>query len=100
SHVRLDETLEARGMSCGGPTLVLAGPLSGTPSPAADITIRVRDGAPDPGPLASAPAVSVELTGLTSDWVIAWAQVSELAGTHETADVVLSQLGDQARFAV
>jgi ribosomal protein S18 acetylase RimI-like enzyme len=99
SHLRLDEALADRGMSFGGQTLVLAGPLGGTPSPAADITIRVRDGAPNPGPLASAPAIAVELTDLTTDWVDAWGSVSGLEGTHETADLVLSQLDDRARFA-
>jgi GNAT superfamily N-acetyltransferase len=99
SHLRLDEALEGRGMSFGGPSLVLAGPLGGTPSPPADISIRVTDGTPDPGPLASAPAVSVELTDLTTEWVTAWAAVSGIDGTAETADLVLSQLGDRARFA-
>jgi N-acetylglutamate synthase len=99
SHLQLDEALEDRGMSFGGPTLVLAGPLAGSPSPAADITIRVREGDPDPGPLASAPAISVELTDLTSDWVTAWEHVSGIDGAHDTADLVLSQLGNHARFA-
>jgi N-acetylglutamate synthase len=99
SHLRLDESLEDRGMSFGGASLVLAGPVGGSPSPAADITIRVRDGVGDPGPVASAPAISVELTDLTSDWVTAWAAVSGIDGTRESADLVLSQLGDRARFA-
>jgi N-acetylglutamate synthase len=99
SHLGLDQALEDRGMTFGGPTLVLAGPLRGSPSPPADITIRVRDGAADPGPIASAPAISVELTDLTAEWVDAWATVSGIDGTRETADLVLSQLGDRARFA-
>jgi GNAT superfamily N-acetyltransferase len=99
SHLRLDAALEDRGMSFGGASLVLAGPLGGSPSPAADITIRVHDGVPDPGPLASVPAIAVELADLTSDWVTAWAAVSGIDGTRETADLVLSQLGDRARFA-
>ncbi|WP_027007272.1 GNAT family N-acetyltransferase [Conexibacter woesei] len=99
SHLRLDESLEDRGMSFGGASLVLAGPVGGSPSPAADITIRVHDGVAEPGPVASVPAISVELTDLTSDWVTAWATVSGIDGTRDTADLVLSQLGDRARFA-
>lgn len=99
SHLRLDEALEDRGMTFGGATLVLAGPLQGSPSPPADITIHVSDGDADPGPVASAPAIAVELGDLTSDWVSAWATTSGIDGTTETADLVLSQLGDRARFA-
>jgi N-acetylglutamate synthase len=99
SHLQLDAALEDRGMSFGGATLVLAGPVGGSPSPAADITIRVRDGVAEPGPVASPPAISVELTDLSSDWVAAWEHVSGIAGAHETADLVLSQLGNHARFA-
>lgn len=99
AHLRLDEALEDRGMAFGGATLVLAGPLGGTPSPPADISVRVHDGAPSPGPLASAPAIAVELGDLTTDWVSAWAAVSGIAGTGETSALVLSQLGARARFA-
>jgi N-acetylglutamate synthase len=98
-HLRLDEELEARGMSFGGPSLVLAGPMGGTPSPAADVTIRLQEGPADPGPVATAPAIAVVLSDLTAAWIEAWAGVSGIDGTAETADLVLSQLGDRARFA-
>ncbi|MCW2985068.1 MAG: arginase/agmatinase/formimionoglutamate hydrolase arginase family-like protein, partial [Conexibacter sp.] len=194
-HLRLDEVLEARGMTFGGPSLVLAGPLGagsrpgviasrlgrtdpglgtpgsrpgvtasrlgridpglgapgsrpgvtgswlggtgsrpghvapgvtdpslGTPGsrpgdvasdpghvaphsvdagarPAPDMTIHIGDGAPRPGPVASPPALAVQLEDLSADWVAAWGAVSGIDGTRETADLVLSQLGDRARFA-
>jgi GNAT superfamily N-acetyltransferase len=78
-HLRLDEELEGRGMTFGGPSFVLAGPL-GRPPGAVD-------------------GVSTSLSGLTAEWVDAWATVSGIAGTRETAELVLSQLGDRARFA-
>jgi GNAT superfamily N-acetyltransferase len=99
SHRLLDAELEARGMAFGGPTVILAGALRGTPTPAADITIRLQDGPPEPGPVASSPAIAVELGGLTPEWVDAWASVSGLDATRETAELVLSQLGARARFA-
>jgi GNAT superfamily N-acetyltransferase len=98
-HRRLDETLQARGMTFGGESLVLAGPLRGTPTPAADITIGLQAGPPDPGPVAAAPAIAVELADLTTEWVDVWGAVSGIDGTRETAELVLSQLGDRARFA-
>lgn len=98
-HLRLDEELEARGMSLGGPSLVLAGPLAGTASPAADITIQLQDGPPKPGPVASPPAIAVQLTGLTTEWLEAWSSVTGITGTRETAALVLSQLGERGRFA-
>jgi GNAT superfamily N-acetyltransferase len=98
-HLLLDEALEARGMTFGGPSLVLAGPLAAEPRPAADMTIHIGGGAPKPGPVASPPALAVQLEDLSSDWVAAWGAVSGIAGTRETADLVLSQLGDRARFA-
>jgi ribosomal protein S18 acetylase RimI-like enzyme len=99
SHLRLDEVLEDRGMTFSSPTLVLVGPLGGTASPPADISVRVTGGDPTPGPLASAPAMAVELGDLTAGWLSAWAAVSGIAGVTETADLVLSQLGTRARFA-
>jgi GNAT superfamily N-acetyltransferase len=44
--------------------------------------------------------VTVDLSGLSADWVDAWASVSGLSGTAATAELVLSQLGERARFAV
>jgi ribosomal protein S18 acetylase RimI-like enzyme len=80
SHLRLDDGLEARGMTFGGPSLVLAGRPRSAPAARTDVTI--------------------ELSPLTHEWVDAWAAVSGIAGTGETAALVLSQLGDRARFAV
>jgi ribosomal protein S18 acetylase RimI-like enzyme len=77
-HGRLDAVLEAQGMVLSGATLVLVGELAGG---------------------AARPA-GMELDGLTSEWVAAWAEVSGMGGTRETAELVLSQLGDRARFAV
>lgn len=74
-HLRLDEALEDRGMAFGGRTLVLAGALRG----------GVGEG--------------VWLSGLDREWVEAWAAVDGSEGREETADLVLSQLGDRARFA-
>jgi ribosomal protein S18 acetylase RimI-like enzyme len=82
SHLRLDDALDARGMTFGGPSLVLAG----RPRPA-----------PAPAPRTD---VTIGLSRLTHEWVAAWASVSGIAGTRETTDLVLSQLGDRARFAV
>jgi N-acetylglutamate synthase len=77
-HRRLDEELEARGFGLSGASLVLAG------------------GVEPVGPPASG---AVQLGELTHEWVTAWAGVSGLEGTAETAELVLSQLGDRARFA-
>jgi ribosomal protein S18 acetylase RimI-like enzyme len=44
--------------------------------------------------------VSIVLSALTVEWVDAWAAVSGIDGTRQTAELVLSQLGDRARFAV
>jgi GNAT superfamily N-acetyltransferase len=44
--------------------------------------------------------VGVDLSRLSAAWVDAWASVSGLSGTGATAELVLSQLGDRARFAV
>jgi ribosomal protein S18 acetylase RimI-like enzyme len=98
-HLRLDEALEARGMTFGGATLVLAGPLRGTETPAADITIAVEAGPPEPGPVAAPPAVAVQVTDLTPEWLETWAAVSGLDATRATGEVVLSQLGDRGGFA-
>jgi N-acetylglutamate synthase len=76
-HLALDEALEDRGLAFGGSTLVLAGALS------------VRR-----------PAVAVELGRLDGAWVEAWAAVAGEVGARETAGAVLSQLGENARFAV
>jgi ribosomal protein S18 acetylase RimI-like enzyme len=99
-HLRLDQALEGRGMTFGGPSLVLAGPLRHPAAPAAELTIALQDGPPDPGPVAAPPAIAVQVGDLDAAWVAAWAQVSGLDGTRETAELVLSQLGDRARFAV
>jgi ribosomal protein S18 acetylase RimI-like enzyme len=74
-HLRLDEALEDRGMRFGGRTLVLAGPIGGRSVEA------VRLGALDQG------------------WVEAWEAVGGGVGVRPTAELVLSQLGDRARFA-
>jgi N-acetylglutamate synthase len=79
-HLLLDDALAARGMVAGGASFVLAGPL-GRP----------------PGKL---DGVDVELTVLTHAWVEDWATTSGIAGTGATAELVLSQLGDRARFAL
>jgi GNAT superfamily N-acetyltransferase len=79
-HARLDAVLEDRGMHASGPSLVLAGPLGGA-GWRLDADARVA------------------LSPLTGKWVAACAAVSELDGTRETAELVLSQLGDRARFA-
>lgn len=76
-HLALDEALEDRGLAFGGPTFVLAGALS-----------------------ARMPAVTVELGRLDGAWVEAWAAVAGEEGAEETAALVLSQLGEGARFAV
>lgn len=99
SHLLLDEMLEAQGMTHGGASLVLAGPAREQEGAAADITIQIGDGRPEPGPVASPPAFAVQLGDLTAAWVDAWAAVSGIDGTRETAGLVLSQLGDRARFA-
>lgn len=77
-HLRLDEALEDRGMSIGGRTLVLAGDI-----------MPPRSGAAD----------AVALGALDHDWVEAWAAVAGPDGVEETAELVLSQLGERARFA-
>jgi N-acetylglutamate synthase len=75
-HLALDQALEDRGMAAGGATLVLAGS-----------TVRRR------------PAADVVLGALDGEWVAAWADVAGIGQAAETADLVLSQLGDAARFA-
>lgn len=79
-HLRLDDDLAGRGMTVSGPSLVLAGPVT------AHAVMPV-------------PGVLVELTELTPEWVEDWADVSGIDGTRETAELVLSQLADRARFA-
>jgi GNAT superfamily N-acetyltransferase len=98
-HLQLDGALEGRGLVLNGSSLMLAGPMRASSVVAADITIQIGEGRPDPGPIASSPAVAVQLGDLTDVWVKTWATVSEIGGTRETADLVLSQLGDRARFA-
>jgi GNAT superfamily N-acetyltransferase len=99
-HQRLDAALDDRGMAVSGSSLVLAGPMRASSAAAADITIQLGEGPPDPGPVASPPAVAVQLCDLTDAWVETWATVSGIDGTRETAEFVLSQLGSRARFAV
>jgi GNAT superfamily N-acetyltransferase len=99
AHRPLDAALEDRGMALGGPSLVLAGPLRSPDPAAADITIQLEPGPPDPGPVASPPATAVQLSDLTAEWVDTWETVSGLDGTRETAELVLAQLGERARFA-
>jgi GNAT superfamily N-acetyltransferase len=77
-HLRLDEELEARGFALSGASLVLAGAVESVDASA---------------------SVGAQLGELTQGWVEAWADVSGLEGTQETAELVLSQLGDRARFA-
>lgn len=74
-HLRLDEALEDRGMAIGGRTLVLAG------------TLRGGEGR------------GVRLGGLSQEWVEAWAVLGGGGGVQKTAELVLSQLGERARFA-
>lgn len=74
-HLRLDEALEDRGMVFGGRTLVLAGEVGGQP------------------------VEGVRLGGLDREWVDAWAAVAGSDGVEATAELVLSQLGERARFA-
>jgi GNAT superfamily N-acetyltransferase len=99
-HLRLDAGLQERGMALSGPSLMLAGPVRAPNAVAADITIQLGEGPPDPGPVASPPAVAVQLGDLSKGWVETWATVSGLEGTRTTAELVLSQLGGRARFAV
>lgn len=100
AHLRLVGDLAARGMALGGASLMLAGPMR-APSPVvADITIQLGEGPPDPGPVASPPAVAVQLGDLTEAWVDSWATIGGIEGTRETAELVLSQLGARARFAL
>jgi GNAT superfamily N-acetyltransferase len=111
-HLRLDDDLDARGATVSGRSLVLAGPLSDA---AADLGRADRGGGlqsedrasglPGDSDLASAggpggrPRADVVLSALTAEWVGAWAAVSGIDGTEATAELVLSQLGDRARFA-
>lgn len=76
-HLALDEALEDRGMTFGGATVVLAGP------------VRAR-GRVD----------SVEIGPLTPEWVEAWEEVTGDDGAEAAADLVLSQLGEDAGFAI
>jgi N-acetylglutamate synthase len=84
-HLRLDDALEAQGMTRSGPSLVLAGPLLAATE-------------------ARRAAVSVSITGLTERWRQAWIHVSgqqdDPAGMTSTAELVLSQLTDRAAFAI
>lgn len=98
-HQRLDAALEERGMTVSGSSLVLVGAMHTSNAVPADITIQLGDGAPDPGPVASPPAVAVQLGDLTDDWVETWTAVSGIDGARETTELVLSQLGARARFA-
>jgi hypothetical protein len=76
AHLRLDEALEDRGMRLGGRTYVLVGPIGAG---------RRVDG--------------VRLSALDRAWTDAWETVGRGDGAHATADLVLSQLGERARFA-
>lgn len=87
-------------MALSGSSVMLAGPMRASSAVAADIRIQIGDGPPHPGPVASPPAVAVQLGDLTDAWVEAWVAVAGIGGTRETAELVLSQLGDRARFAV
>jgi N-acetylglutamate synthase len=87
-HLRLDESLEDRGMKLGGRTLVLAGEV-GDNSHA-----RPRGQGHGHGE-----AEGVRLGGLEREWVEAWAAVGGGDGAQPTAELVLSQLGERARFA-
>ena len=90
-HLLLDDALAQRGMAASGSSLVLAGPAA---------TARAGRTLAAPAPEAGAPVRDVRLQALDPGWVDAWAAVSGNGGTTETADLVLSQLGDRARFAV
>jgi GNAT superfamily N-acetyltransferase len=100
AHQRLDRVLEERGMAVSGSSVMLVGPMRASRAVAADITIQIGDGPPQPGPIASPPAVAVQLDDLADAWVETLETVSGIDGTRETADLVLSQLGGRARFAV
>jgi ribosomal protein S18 acetylase RimI-like enzyme len=79
-HLHLDDALADRGMEASGASLVLAGPICAAP--------------------AREPWAPVDLRALDAEWVEAWTAVSGLDGTAATAELVLAQLGDRARFAV
>jgi GNAT superfamily N-acetyltransferase len=110
-HSLLDDALDARGMQASGPSLVLAGPISGAAAlhgvtgrgqaraRPGDARLSHPDGA-SAGRAAPARAMEVRLSELDGHWVDAWRTVGGLTGTAETAELVLSQLGDRARFAV
>jgi ribosomal protein S18 acetylase RimI-like enzyme len=89
-HLQLDQALEDRGMRFGGQTYVLAGPIGA--GRAARAHLR-------PSAHAPAAAAGVRLGGLEQAWVDAWATVGGGDGAQATADLVLSQLGQRARFA-
>jgi N-acetylglutamate synthase len=86
-HLRLDEALEDRGMQFGGASLVLAGELAPR-RPALELPVELLRGRFD-----------VALGELDGEWVAAWADVAGVGEAAETANLVLSQLGDAARFA-
>jgi ribosomal protein S18 acetylase RimI-like enzyme len=91
-HRLLDGVLDDQGMTVGGESLMLVGPLAG----------GAHGGAPAASATASGMSTLslVELGALTTAWVDAWAEVSGIEGTEATAELVLSALGDRARFAV
>ncbi|MCW3001410.1 MAG: arginase/agmatinase/formimionoglutamate hydrolase arginase family-like protein [Conexibacter sp.] len=96
-HLRLDDALAARGMQPSGASLVLAGPNS---APAR----RGRQGRRPAGPPSrhsgATDHASVRLQALDRDWVDAWHAVSSTSDAVATAELVLGQLGEHARFAV
>ncbi|HEY4094740.1 MAG TPA: GNAT family N-acetyltransferase [Baekduia sp.] len=126
SHLRLDQALDDRGMATLGHSLVLAGRLTaGSGRPArrrrGQTLAATRAIAGDPVEIGGGPSdhpaadvggddrtviggrrggVTVGLSGLSAEWVDTWASVSGLSGTGATAELVLSQLGERARFAV
>jgi N-acetylglutamate synthase len=83
-------------MPASGFSLVLSGPLAsavGGRGGAAGIGVgRATDGLRRD--------LTVQLSVLSADWVDAWAMVSGSAESQATAELVLSQLDDRARFAV
>jgi ribosomal protein S18 acetylase RimI-like enzyme len=87
AHLGLDDALAAMGGVSGGASLVIAGPAPGAAAPA---------------PSAGGSAVPYAIQGgpLTAKWVEAWADVSGLDGTRETAELVLSQLSARGQFCV
>lgn len=93
SHLGLDDALASMGATATGRSLVLAGPLAGQAGGG-------RGGRAGDDHRRRPAEVRVALSPLTPAWVEAWAAVSGIDGTVATAELVLSQLGERARFVM